>query len=84
MPPKPLSEEQKEAYKRHVRDKTAPLRLRFFSESLMTVLLWIGVLALAGYGGFYAWSLMRAQASAQNLEQKLQEKIKETQRDMQQ
>jgi hypothetical protein len=81
MKPKPLTNEQKAAYQQHVRDKTRPLRIRFFSEWLLTVLLGVGVLALIGYGGVYAWSLVYAKDKADHLEQRIQEHIRDSQRD---
>jgi hypothetical protein len=82
MRPKPLTDEQKASYKRLVKEKTLPLRVRLFKDGIMTVFLWIGVLAFATYGTFWVWTLVRAQTSADRWENILQDKIKEAQRDM--
>jgi hypothetical protein len=79
--PKPLTEAQKAAYKQHLKDKTFPLRVRFFAEWSLKILFCLGVLALIGYGGFYLWSLVYAKGRADRIEQKIQEKIEETERD---
>lgn len=80
----PLSDEEKAAYARHVKDKTRPLRTRFFAEACLKVLFALGVTALAGYGGFSLWSLVYAKDKADQIEQKMQEKVRETQRDLEQ
>jgi hypothetical protein len=82
--PKQLTEAQKAAYKQHVKDKTLPLRVRFFAEWSLKILFCLGVLALVGYGGFYLWSLVYVKDRADRIEQKMQDKIKETQRDFEQ
>ena len=84
MKPKPLSEAQKAAYKQHLKDKTFPLRVRFFAEWTLKTLLCLGALALVGYGGFSLWSLVYAKGRADHIEQKIQDKIQETQRDSEQ
>ena len=84
MKPKPLTDAQKAAYKQHVKDKTQALRIRFFAEWSLKVLFCLGLLALVGYGGFYAWTLVQAKDRAGLIEQKIQDKIKETQRNLEQ
>jgi hypothetical protein len=77
----PLSTEEKAAARQLVKDKTLPLRTRFFAELSLKILFWLGVVALVGYGGFYLWSLMYAKDKANRIEQKMQERIREIQRD---
>lgn len=84
MKHKPLSPEEKAAAKQLVKDKTLPLRIRFFSEWFLTILLGLGVLTLIGYGGVYVWSLLYVKEKADGIEQRLQDHIKETQRDAEQ
>ena len=84
MKPKPLTDAQKAAYKQHVKAKTLPLRIRFFAEVILKILLCLGVVALVGYGGVYLWSLTYVKDRADGFEQKIQEKIKESQRDSEQ
>ena len=78
----PLTDVQKAVFKQRVNDKTFPLRVRFFAEWSLSILFCLGVLALVGFGAFYAWTLVQAKDSADHIEQKIQDKIKETQRDL--
>lgn len=84
MKHKPLSPEEKAAAKQLVKDKTFPLRVRFFAEWSLKILLCLGVVALLGYGGFYLWSLVYVKDRADHIEQRMQDKIEETRRDMEQ
>ncbi|MBA3699677.1 MAG: hypothetical protein H0W78_12590 [Planctomycetes bacterium] len=83
-PPTPLTDAQKAAYQRHLKDKTFPLRVRFFAEVSLKILLCLGVLALLGYGGFSLWSLMHVKDKAGHIEQRIQQHIKDTQRESEQ
>lgn len=84
MKPKPLTDAQKAAYQQHVRAKTLPLRIRFFAELSLKILFCLGVVALVGYGGIYLWSLMYVKDRADHMEQRIQDKIKETEKDSEQ
>lgn len=84
LKPRPLTDAQKAAYKQHVKAKTLPLRIRFFAEWSLKILLCLGILALIGYGGVYLWSLVYVKDRADGFEQKIQDKIKETERDSEQ
>jgi hypothetical protein len=81
MKHKQLSIEEKAAARQLVKDKTRPLRIRFFAESSLKILFWLGVVALVGYGGFYLWSLVYVKSNADRIEQKIQNRIMEIQRD---
>lgn len=82
MQRKPMSAEDRAAHLQRVKDKTLPLRIRFFAESFLKVLLGLGVAALLAYGGFSLWSLMYAKDRADRVEERLQEKVRETQQDL--
>ena len=84
MKPQPLTDAQKAAHKQRVNDKTFALRVRFLAEWSLAILLFLGALALVGFGAFYAWTLVQAKDRANHIEQKIQDKINETQRDSEQ
>ena len=81
MKQKPLTNSEKAAYRQLVKDKSLPLRIRYFSEWLLKILLCLGILALIVYGIFSVWILLCAKGKADRIEQKIQDKITETQRE---
>lgn len=81
MNKKPFADSQKAAYRQLIKDKSLPLRARYFSEWLLKILLCLGVLALIVYGIFSVWILVYAKSKADRIQQKIQDRIIETQRE---
>jgi hypothetical protein len=53
MKQKPLADSEKAAYRQLVKDKSLPLRIRYFSERLLKIFLYLGILTLTVYGLFF-------------------------------
>jgi predicted cation transporter len=81
MKQKPLADSEKAAYRQLVKDKSLPLRIRYFSERLLKIFLYLGILTLTVYGLLFVWLLVYAKEKADRIEQKIQDKIIETQRE---
>jgi hypothetical protein len=55
MKQKPLADSEKAAYRQLVKDKSLPLRIRYFSERLLKIFLYLGILTLTVYGIFFSF-----------------------------